>query len=86
MVFGKKEEKEELHKGTTIIKDDVIGKDECEIILHGRWVEGVGCVVEEEERKDGSKLFKEPPLKVIGKRRALKERKEEPIVEKEPFE
>jgi len=87
MVFRKnKEDEENLHKGTTIIKDDLMTKDECEVILKGKFVEGVGCVVEEEERPDGSKVFREPPLKVIKKRRAVHEEREEPMVEEEPVE
>lgn len=82
----KRKEEENLHKGTTIIKEDLMTKDECEIILKGRYVEDVGCVVEEEEKPDGSKIFREPPLKVIKKRRAIKEEKEEPVVEEEPVE
>lgn len=87
MILGrKKEDEEKLHKGTTIIKEDLMTKDECEVILKGKFVEDVGCVVEEEEKPDGSKVFREPPLKVIKRRRAIKEEREEPVVEEEPYE
>jgi len=86
-VFKKKEDElEDLHKGTTIIRDELMTKDECEVIVKGKYVDGVGCVVDEEERPDGSKVFKEPPLKVIKRRRAVKAERNESIVEEEPVE
>jgi len=86
-VFKKKEDElEDLHKGTTIIRDELMTKDECEVIVKGKYVDGVGCVVDEEERPDGSKVFKQPPLKVIKRRRAVKTERSENIVEEEPVE
>jgi len=86
-VFKKKEDElEDLHKGTTIIRDELMTKDECEVIVKGKYVDGVGCVVDEEERPDGSKVFKQPPLKVIKRRRAVKTERNENIVEEEPVE
>jgi len=85
MIRKKKEDKEEkLYKGTTIIKEELMSKEECETILGGKYIDDIGCVVEEEELNDGSKVFRQPPLKVIKKRKIVKKEEEEPIVEKEP--
>lgn len=70
-------------EGTAIIEEGVLDRRECEQLLKGTHVEGVGCVVEEHEQPDGSTLYGNPSLKVVRKTKEQRE-KEDSIVEETP--
>ena len=70
-------------EGTAIVEDGILDKGECEQLLRGTHVDGVGCVVDEHEQPDGSTLYQKPNLKVVHKAEQKRER-EGSIVESEP--
>ena len=46
--------------GQTIIGEDVLSEDECTELLQGQYVKGVGCITNEQEQPDGSKVYTKP--------------------------
>jgi len=67
--LGKKPSEINLNtfSGQTIIDKDVLTEEECTELLRGQYVEGVGCVTNEEEQPDGSKIYTKPSIKVYRK-------------------
>ena len=62
------EVKLDTFSGQTIIDKSVLSKEECEELLSGQFVNGVGCITTEEEQPDGSKVYKKPSIKVYRKK------------------
>lgn len=69
-------------QGTLVIKEEAgINQKQCEQLLKGEQVQGVGCVTETEELPDGSLLYHAPALKVMkGKKGASPREKEADIL------
>lgn len=66
------EVKLDTFSGQTIIDESLLSEKECEELLRGHFVSGVGCVTTEEEQPDGSKVYKKPSLKVYRKEKKKK--------------
>lgn len=61
------EVKLDTFSGQTIIDKAVLSEEECTELLRGQYVEGVGCITNEEEQPDGSKVYTKPSIKVYRK-------------------
>ena len=69
--------------GQTIIGEDVLSEDECTELLQGQYVKGVGCITNEQEQPDGSKVYTKPSIKVYRKKHKAKMPRDESLVSDE---